>query len=162
MAGRLEDDLYSHDFPSVSYHAVDQSATCYTPEFTFTYLLVTPLFHGPLLTIIGTWMIFRTKALHTWEKALRWNMSEHLCFFLFASFKGNVEVNWMIFIVFPLLIIGVQHISTHRIYKKYLYGSIATTALIIIDKLYLVFPSHQSLGRIHELHGNREFAERVV
>ena len=154
---------YENDFPSYLYHMVERSAQQYKLTFTTTYLATNLLFHGPLVGVLL--LIFTvSKSKDLLEKALKLILFGTLIFFLFSSLKAHVQANWTMFIIFPLLILGIRSLENHpkwiNYHKKMAFGLIA---LLIVFRIHLIHPLVDvEKDRVKEFHGNKEFVNNVI
>lgn len=132
---------YTHDFPSVQYHFFERSPDpTYHPEDTLAYLVSQPFVFGPF---VGLWMfyaLFVFVPANSFEKSLKWSGIGVLAFFLAMTVKDQVEGNWTIIALVPLVFAGyrvaeVRARAQRLIFRLWPY----TFALILAAKLYCVW-----------------------
>ena len=154
---------YENDFPSYMYHMIERSAKEYKFKYTLTYVLTNLPFHGPITGILLFVFSFKNKADTSFKKALKWNLYGTMLFFFISSFKGHVEPNWTLFIIVPLLILGLEEINKLTQWKKYTVNlSIVICGILLLNRIHLIHPLFiYEKDRVWEFHGNKEFASSV-
>lgn len=154
---------YEHHFPSYHYHAFERSSHTYSTRFIFDYLIENLFFHGPVALLFLLPLIVVRKTSDRWHKALKWNVYGTLFFFLVMSFKGRVEANWVIFVIFPLLVLGLKEMSNRPTLQQwYLYISCGIIFIFSVYRVHLIHPLIEvKKDRVWEFHGNKAFADTV-
>lgn len=99
---------YGHDWVSFRYHLVDRNAWEYSPAFTFEFIGTLLVLFNPLwLYHYGKGLCRRESQLddngRSFRRSLLFLLCGFLLFFLLSTFRGRVQAQWVLPVVFPLV-----------------------------------------------------------
>jgi hypothetical protein len=154
---------YQHDFPTFRYHLVDRHNSPCTWINPINFIFGTLLIFGPLTSILLFWGVARRVVTIDFEKALRGSFIGILVLFGIASFRSQVEANWLAAGIIPAILLATQTIENNERATQWLYRlALINVGLILIVRLWLVvdFLPQGWVGR-NEFHGWREWAQRI-
>lgn len=129
----------NHQFPSIQYHLFERTHNYhikYTLEFIFLNLLV----QGPWASLFLIFMAYKYKVKDEFHKALKWCLTFSLLFFLYSTKNGRVEANWTIYLLVPLFLLGMPHLSKFRLKKLYIIGASVIAIALIVFKIHMIHP----------------------
>jgi hypothetical protein len=90
----------------------------YRLGFTIEYVWGQLLLPGPFAGIILLPAAFLYRPANATEKALRYTMIGIYLFFLFSSFRGEVEANWTVPVLVPVFILAHQFLLDRIRWQK--------------------------------------------
>ena len=99
---------YGHDWVSFRYHLVDRNAWEYSPAFTLEFIGTLLVLFNPLW-LWHYWKGFRRRdpqlgdTTVAFRRSLLFLLCGFLLFFLLSTFRGQVQAQWVLPIVFPLV-----------------------------------------------------------
>lgn len=154
---------FANDFPSISYHLVDRSPPEYKISKTLDYLGGNVPFLGGLVAVALLIASAYYKPIDKWEKALKWNLFGMFAFFFFITFKGqNIQPNWTIFCVFPMLYLGYKQVEHSKYFVSYKYLTFVFSALLLIIRFHIVSPlAVFEKDRVWDFYDGKQFAQQV-
>lgn len=154
---------WEHDWMSFRYHLFESNVSTYKFSYTTEYLLGQLLLAGPLAgcMLLPAAFIYRTKG--QTEKALKYVLIGVYSIFLISSFRGNVETNWTMPALIPLIVLSHQFIIDKISWIKPLrIIAFISLLLIMAGRIYLVIdigPDNSTKGRFHN---NKEWVKAVA
>ena len=129
----------SHEYLSLQFHLKERSFEPYDVADTLEYIGTQLFVLGPVTGILCFIAIWKQKSEDKFEsflKVLFWGV---LLFFLFMSFKGNVEAHWTFITIIPALYFGYRHYESHRKAIRWIKGTaIAVFSLAFLSKAALM------------------------
>ncbi|MEO7922888.1 MAG: glycosyltransferase family 39 protein [Chitinophagaceae bacterium] len=123
---------YQHNWESFRYHLFENNTHDYRLGFTIEYIWGQLLLPGPVAGIILLPAAFLYKPTNTTEKALRYTMIGIYLFFLFSSFRGEVEANWTVPVLVPLFILSHQFLLRRIGWQKILFRLLPLTLVPVL------------------------------
>ncbi len=154
---------YQHDFPTFRYHLVDRHNTPWTWINPINFVFGTLLIFGPLTSILLFWGAARRVVTTAFEKALKGSLLGILILFGVASFRSQVEANWLAAGIVPAILLATQTIENNERATTWLYRlAWVNLGLILLVRLWLItdFLPQGWVGR-NEFHGWREWAQQI-
>lgn len=153
---------YRHGFPSIQYHLVERNAPSYDVSYTLEYVLGQILLFGPIAGWLLLYYAFICPIQSSFERTLKVCLIGVLAFFLFSTFKGRVEANWTVMVFTPAVILAHQSIIRRRgSWKLLRYLTIATLAVVLITRVYMIWDFMPGVEIRPEIHHNREWAQAL-
>jgi len=153
----------NHGFPSVQYHLFERGFSGYEIYYTTDYLLGQILIAGPLMGWLLIWQSFRYKTSDLFERALKFSLLGFYGFFLLMTLKGNVEANWTIPALVPLIIISHQALLNNKKWKNVLWKSVPFTLFIVLSvRIYMMLDiAPMSWMPKDEFHQNKKWTSVI-
>jgi hypothetical protein len=135
------------------------------PNHAYEFLPFTGGFFLNAIAIIGLFFfdfyraLFSTTARNTFEKGLRFSIWFVLVFFFFSSFSKKSQLQWLLPMVYPLLLIFIERpLSVHETKR---IKSLAIISITLIFSLRFLMAFEQ-LSPIHlETHGVKEWSQEI-
>ena len=154
---------YNHGFPSVQYHLFERGSSGYEIYYTTDYLLGQILVAGPIMGWLLIWQSFKYKPVDLFERALKFSLLGFYGFFLLMTLKGNVEANWTIPALVPLIIISHQALLNNKKWKNILWKSVPfTLSIVLAARIYMMLDiSPISWMPKDEFHKNKEWTSVI-
>jgi hypothetical protein len=145
----------SHDFPSVRYHLFERSTSSYSFSYTTEYLGGQLFILGPIIGVLLIFLVMIFKPANDFERSLKFVAIGTYSFFMLMTFKGQVEANWTIITLIPLVIMGYKQIvASQRLRSVTMYCFVASILLIAAARVVITL--HVPLPRVDK------FNESVV
>jgi hypothetical protein len=123
---------YQHNWVSFRYHLFQSNVNAYKVAYTFSYIGGQLLLAGPIASVILLPVAFVYKPASPFERSLKWIMTGIYLFFLLSSFRGEVELNWTIPALVPLIILSHQSLNKKLQLKKWLYRLLPLSLLLVL------------------------------
>ncbi len=154
---------YNHGFPSVQYHLFERGSSGYEIYYTTDYLLGQISVAGPIMGWLLIWQSFKYKPVDLFERALKFSLLGFYGFFLLMTLKGNVEANWTIPALVPLIIISHQALLNNKKWKNILWKSVPfTLSIVLAARIYMMLDiSPISWMPKDEFHKNKEWTSVI-
>jgi len=150
---------YTHGFPSLQYHLVERNAVSYDISYTLEYVLGQLLLFGPLAGWLLLYYAFICPIQSSFERTLKVCLIGVLVFFLFSTYKGRVEANWTVMVFTPAVVLAHQAIIRRKgTWKLLRYLTLATLAVVLVARIYMVWDFAPGIEIRPEIHHNREWA----
>jgi len=135
------------------------------PNHAYEFLPFTGGFFLNAIAIIGLFFfdfyraLFSTTARNTFEKGLQFSIWFVLVFFFFSSFSKKSQLQWLLPIVYPLLLIFIERpLSVHETKRIKRLGLVS---IILIFSLRIMMAFEQ-LSPVHlEPHGVKEWSHKI-
>jgi hypothetical protein len=154
---------YDHGFLSIKYHLFERENTPYDWTNTLNYIGGQMLIVGPLSGIIILWAALHYSPKDLFEKALKYVLAGFYIFFLLITLKSNVEANWTLPVLIPIVVLGHQYLINQERLQQWVFRLLTPTLMIIaVYRIYLmldIYP-HGLIGR-DEFHGNKRWVENI-
>jgi len=154
---------YVHGFPSIKYHLFERENIQYEWMNTLDFIGGQMLIVGPLSGMIILWGALNYSPKDLFEKALKYVLVGFYIFFLLITLKSDVEANWTLPVLIPVVILGHQYLIDHDRLRRRVFRLFPLTLMIIVTyRIYLmldIYP-HGLIGR-EEFHGNKRWVEAV-
>lgn len=122
---------YSHDWVSFRYHLSDRNGI-FAWSDVFEYLLNLLGTFNPLIFVPFIIFMVRQKATEQMGRTLRFLSWGFMVFFLLSTFRGYVQPQWVIPIVFPILYIVTRASDRYPRFRKYLMKVGGVMVLLIL------------------------------
>ena len=154
---------YTHNFPSVQYHLRERNAPAYRISFTIEYILGQVLLAGPLIGWLLLYAGWRFRAADVFSRALRFSMIGFYLFFLLSTIKGNVEANWTVPALVPLMILAHAWLADSTRQARWVYRLMPPALIaVVLLRTYMITDVPQLTNRFKdEMHNNKEWAASV-
>jgi len=154
---------WEHDWMSFRYHLFESNVSAYKFSYTTDYLLGQLLLAGPFAGFILLPAAFLYKTKDQTEKALKYVLIGVYSIFLISSFRGNVETNWTMPALIPLIVLSHQFIIDKISWIKPL-RMIAFISLLLImaGRIYLVIDIGPDNSIKNRFHNNKAWAKAVA
>jgi hypothetical protein len=144
---------YQHDWISIQYQLFESKVNVYRLSFTTDFILGQLVLPGPIAGIVLLPAAFLCRIKNDTERAMRYCMIGFYLFFLFSSFRGNVEANWTAPVLIPLVVLSHQYLIDKKWWRRILYRLAALTILLVLfARVVLVFdilPNKEIKTRYH-------------
>ncbi len=152
--------LYNHDFVSIKYHLIERSNGAYNFErFTLNYFLNLIALFGFSFPLVY-YILYKTKPVTIFEKALVFLTYGILLFFFVSSFSKRVQAQWIIVICIPLAILVFKYILDHERIRKWVLGlGIANIVVLLVLRVGLVYKPLFPI--YYETHVSKEWVNRI-
>lgn len=152
--------LFEHDFVTIKYHLFERPNQAYNfNKFTLKYFL-------DMITIFGLtfplayYILYKSKPKDLFEKALVFLTYGVLIFFFISGFSKRTQVQWIIVISIPMVLLIFNFILKNEKPRKWFYRLGITNIIILLYlRVWLVHPS--LLPLVFETHGNKEWVSRL-
>lgn len=129
----------SHDYLSLQFHLKERSFEPYDVADTLEYIGTQLFVLGPVTGILCFIAIWKQKAEDKFESFLKILFWGVLLFFLFMSFKGNVEAHWTFITIIPALYFGYRYYESRGKAVRWIKGiAIAVFSLAFLSKAALM------------------------
>jgi hypothetical protein len=154
---------YHHGFPSIKYHLFERENTPYDWTNTLNYLGGQMLIVGPLSGIIILWGALHYSPKDLLEKALKYVLAGFYIFFLLVTLKNDVEANWTLPVLIPVVVLGHQYLIKQNRLRRWVFRLLPLTLMIITAyRIYLMVDIYPKglIGR-EEFHGNKRWVENI-
>ncbi|MFY0604172.1 MAG: glycosyltransferase family 39 protein [Flavobacteriaceae bacterium] len=152
---------FINDFPSIRYHLYERASVA-------SYRIDDTLLHFVnAIAIIGfTFIIFYRaffkgiKERASFHKGLNFIIGGFFVFFLFSSFRGHVQAQWLAPILLPLILITFNYLLENKKKRKsFYYLAIANICLILFCRIIV---ANENLSPVRlQFHGNKQWAETI-
>jgi len=152
--------LYDHDFVSIKYHLFERPNQAYSfVKFTGGYFLNLVALFGFTFPLVY-YILYKTKALDKFTKALVYLTYGFILFFFISSFSKRVQTQWIIVISIPLVLLIFNYIIENEKIRKWFFGlSIVNVIVLLILRVGLIYEPLFPI--VFETHGNKEWVERL-
>jgi hypothetical protein len=154
---------YQHGFPSVQYQLIERNEASYRLKYPIEYVAGQLLLAGPLVGWILLYGAFRYQSINLFERALKFSLGGIYLFFLISTLKGNVEANWTVPVLIPLVILSHQFFYTRKKWQRILLYTVPfTLALVFFLRVYLI--SENKFIKIintNEFEQNKKWTEKI-
>ncbi len=133
---------YSHDWPTVRFHLVERATHIYKIKYTTAYISGQLLIWGPLVSLLFYLKVFRLKKEDLLGRAHQFTFIGTLAFFLFSSFKNNVQPHWTLVggVSFVYLFLQLLHRGTDKLRRIFIRLAIANIILIVVARVLFLVP----------------------
>ena len=156
---------YQHDWPTFRFHLIERLAKKYNVSFTTDYLSGQLLVWGPIISLFFFYHIFKIKIKDKLLRAHFFTFVGVLLFFLFSSFKNNVEPHWTLIAGISFVTLFMQLLADgseklRRNFRRFCYVNIA---LIILARILFLIPGSpfQKIGNYAPMFYGKEWADSV-
>lgn len=133
---------YVHDFPTFRYHLAGRNDT-YELKYTYNYLSNQLFLFSPFLFPFIVRAI-SIKPQDLLERAFYFVIAGFWLFFLYSSFKGNVEPQWTAVLCIPFVILLYRRYLLENWKESWLIRMAVTTTVILFSvRLFFLLPLPQ-------------------
>jgi hypothetical protein len=154
---------WENNWVSFRYHLFESNVSTYRLSYTRDYLLGQLLMAGPLAGFILLPAAFLYQTKNETEKALKVTFVGLYIFFLISSFRGNVEANWTMPVLIPLIVLSHRFLLTKVSWTKLLrLVSIISLAIIMAGRIYLVADIGPDNGVKNKFHNNKKWVTELA
>lgn len=152
--------LFEHDFVTIRYHLFDRPNQAYSlGKFTGGYFLSLVALFGFTFPLVY-YILYKTKPLDKFTKALVFLTYGILIFFFISSFSKRVQAHWIIVISIPVVLLVFNYIITHEKIRKWFFGlSIVNIIILLFLRVGLIYEPLFPI--VYETHGNQEWVNRL-
>ena len=152
---------YINDFPSIRYHLYERaSVASYKFEYTLMHVVNAIAILGFTFIIIYKAFFKGIKNKNIFYRGLNAIVLGFFLFFLIASYRGNVQAQWIAPIMLPLILITFNYLVEHKKNIR-LFCYLAITNIIIIVLARIVLANDGILPVRLDFHGNKEWTLKV-
>lgn len=153
--------LYENDFVSIRYHLFDRPNQAYNfSKFTLSYFLNMIIIFG-LTFPFAYYILYKSKAQNTFDKALFFLTYGVLIFFFISSFSKRVQAQWIIVISVPMVLIIFNYIIENQKIRKWVYGlGIVNIVILLFLRIGLIYEPIFPI--VYETHGNKKWVDRIA
>ena len=152
---------YSNGIPSLKYHLVER-VNSFEADHVPDYFLNMLLMHNPLILPVGLWVIFRTRSVNKFDKALRYTIAGFFLFFFAATFRYHIQAQWTSLVSIPLSILLFKSISPRSAAGRYLkWVSLFTIPVFLFARSAFMFDFLPVSYLKTEFHNNKIWAEEI-
>lgn len=154
---------WEHNWVSFRFHLFENNVSSgYKVSSTTDYLLGQLLLAGPLAGFILIPAAFLYKTKNELEKALKFTLMGVYIFFLLSTYRGNVEANWTMPALIPLIVLSHRFMANKLSWIKPLrIISIISLLLIIAGRIYLVTDIGPDNSEKNRFHHHKEWAKAI-
>lgn len=133
---------YSNDWPTVRFHLIERATHIYKIKYTTAYISGQLLIWGPLVSLLFYFKLFPLKKEDLLGRAHQFTFLGTLAFFLFSSFKNNVQPHWTLVggVSFVYLFLQLLHRGTEKLQRIFLRLALANIILIVIARILFIIP----------------------
>jgi hypothetical protein len=135
---------YQHDWPTFRYHLFERNRGNYQLEKTTNYILGQLLIFGPFTTLVALIVLLKRKFSNDpYFRSHVFTFFGVLIFFLFSSFKKNVEPHWtlVVGVSFLVLVLDLLDRSSEKFKKAFFGLAAANIVLILLARILLAVPT---------------------
>ena len=152
---------YINDFPSIRYHLYERASVA-SYKFEYTLMHVVNAIAILVFTFIIIYKAFfkGIKNKNIFYRGLNAIVLGFFLFFLIASYRGNVQAQWIAPIMLPLILITFNYLVEHKKNIR-LFCYLAITNIIIIVFARIVLANDGILPVRLDFHGNKEWTLKV-
>tara|TARA_B100000795_G_scaffold165648_1_gene124604 strand:- start:1426 stop:2640 length:1215 start_codon:yes stop_codon:yes gene_type:complete len=152
---------YIHDFPSIRYHLYERaSVSSYKFEYTLLHFLNAIAILGFTFIIMYRAFFKGIKSKDLFQKSLNYIIVGFFLFFLFSSFRGHVQAQWIAPIMLPLILITFNYLIENNKQIK-LFNYLAFTNIVIILFARIIIANEGVIPVKLSFHGNEEWTLKV-
>ena len=154
---------YQHGFPSIVFQLFKRAHEQYSIDLTLSYLGTLLVFFGPVVGTVLMYNAFKYKPTDLFDKAMKYNLAGVIIFFALMTFKGRVEINWVIIVLIPLLYLGYKQLADNQTYHKLLRVTLLPTfILILVVRIFMVYDFLPAKWQFeNDFHGYKSWAGKV-
>ncbi len=154
---------YQHGFPSIVFQLFKRAHEQYSIDLTLSYLGTLLVFFGPVVGTVLMYNALKYKPTDLFDKAMKYNLAGVIIFFTLMTFKGRVEINWIIIVLIPLLYLGYKQLAENIAYHKLLRVTLLPTLLLIlIARIFMVYDFLPTKWQFeNDFHGYKSWAKTV-
>jgi len=130
---------WQHDWISFKFHVSDYRVRAFQLNFLGNYFLGQLLMAGPLvgLILMPAWFLY--KPVNKTEKALKFTIAGMYIFFFISAFRTDVQANWLMPVLVPLIVLSHQYLVLRPSWQKTLkWLSLVSLVLIMAGRIYIV------------------------
>ena len=158
--------LWKNDFVTIEYHLLQRSDNSFEFKNVINYLLSALVFFGPFIGFLFYWSVYKFRAKDVFGRTLKVTVYGSLLFFLFLSFKGNVEANWLLLLSVPLIYIGYHSFEKNenlrRWHKKLFIPGLVLIFMARVFLAYNILPNASFLKPFNDkFHTSVNFVKRL-
>lgn len=149
---------YIHDFPSIKYHIIQRGDSLATYRLNDTLLhLVNPIaIVGFTFVIIYKAFFNGLKKATIFQRGLNYIVIGFFFFFFIASFKGHVQAQWIVPMVFPLIIITFHYlVENPKWIRMFCVLAALNISAILISRFIIATEGMIPINT--KFHGNKEW-----
>lgn len=152
--------LYDHDFISIQYHLTERPNQAYD-FFKFTggfFVNLIGLF-GFIFPIVYQ-SLFKTISKDKFTKALLYLTYGVILFFFASSFQRRVQMQWLIVICIPMVLLTFNYLTAHKPMAKWLLRiGVFNIAILLFARIGLIY--EPLFPVTFETHGNKKWIKEV-
>ncbi len=146
---------YSEGFPSIQFHLQGRSQP-FKLEYTFTFISQQLLAVGPVILLA---IYHRPK--EVFERTLKMLVIGVYFFFLLASSRGFVHMQWTSLAFFPALVLGAQVLDKLKVRAVALSFLLLAVGVTIALRAQLIYPVWANKIGPHFVHGQKDWAQEM-
>ena len=151
-------------FPTIVFHLFERPGVSpFELRNILDYISGQLLFAGPFISIILFIALFRVKPEDRFERTLFFNLLAMYAFFFLISFYHQIEMNWTVIGIPPLIILSHKVISERQTLQRWTYPLVIPSVILaMLFRIILIFPEILPVKRLqNELSGHAEWAGAI-
>ena len=154
---------YQHGFPSVQYQLFERNESAYRIKYPFEYVAGQILLAGPFVGWILLWGAFKYQPANLFERALKFCIAGIYVFFLLSTVKGNVEANWTVPVMIPLVILSHQYFYGKKTWQRILLYSVPLTLILVFFLRFYLISENKFIKSLNtnEFEQNKAWAQKI-
>ena len=154
---------YQHGFPSVQYQLVERNESSYRLKYPFEYIAGQIILAGPVMGWLLLWGAFKYQSVNLFERALKFSLAGIYIFFLISTLKGNVEANWTVPVLIPLIILSHQYFYNKKTWQRILVYTVPISLAIIFFFRFYLITENKFIKRLNtnEFEQNKKWSQKI-
>ena len=149
---------YVNEFVSFKYHLSERISRAYNVEFTIIHFVNMIAIAGFTFPVVYYSFFKHLKVKTKFEQALNWIIIGFFFFFLLVSFKTHTQIQWVVPVSIPLIIIVFKHgIESAKSRRIFTYLSIVSIVSMMALRV-LIVKNETIAGKI-DIHGKKWVAD---
>ncbi len=149
---------FENDFASIRYHLFERvSNRRYKVEQTIMHVVNMIAIIGLTFPIVYAAYFKNLRTKDAFKRSLNFIVAGFFLFFLFSSFRGRTQAQWVVPISIPLILITFDYIVVNRRSRKWFVGLAFASITIMFGARVLMLSESLSPVQLNT-HGNEEWA----
>lgn len=149
---------YLNDYVTFQFHWTERNKMKWHFGLTLTYIISTVIILGPLVSFQLLKETTLYKSGSPFEKTLKYVGLGILGFFLFTSFKGRTEANWVVAALIPMIALSVNVLSESPKKQVWLYRLLPLSLMIalfarVVIVIDILPKEISALQKLRDFHG---------
>lgn len=152
--------LYDHDFVSIRYHLTER------PNQAYEFFKFTGSFFVNLIALFGLifpvayWSLYKTVSKDRFTRALLYLTYGVILFFFVSSFQRRVQMQWLIAICIPMVLLTFNYIVAHKPTAKWLLRiGVLNIAILLFARIGLIYEPLFPIT--YETHGHHKWIDEI-
>jgi len=151
---------YLHEWPSFEYHIHERTSVGFSIQNVWEYLSASFLVLGGILFPILFYYAYHFEKESKWSRVLKFNLYGLMGLLLLFSFRGRVEVNWLLPAVVPLFVLSYEAFEKTKF--KFLRPIAAlSVSLLLFGRILLMTSALPNVGELKDFNGYENWANDI-